>query len=157
MHRVVLSEMIYWDISVIHKMSSTLITREILCCMAIRSPEFLTHISAINRDLEATLLDFFCISGIFTSFNNHLWTGEIEFLSEHIAFVTQESPKPKRCVWKKVFWSETEALWRFIPSGMLLMSAGKMLFAFWNRSQKACSAWTDWHFRWRNYDPPKRL
>jgi hypothetical protein len=65
-HHVVISEIIYWDISVIHKMSSTVITREIFVVRRFRSPDLLTHNSAINEGLEATLLDFFCVSDLFT-------------------------------------------------------------------------------------------
>ena len=49
-------------ISVVYKMFSTVITREICDVRWFRSSELLTHISALNRGLATTYLNFFCIS-----------------------------------------------------------------------------------------------
>jgi hypothetical protein len=131
MHRVVISEMICWEIaSVICKTFSSVITREICVVRQFHSSELLVYISAINRGLEATLLDLYFWPLIFFN-NNHLWKGEIDFSSEHTAVVKRESPERKRCVWKRSIDQKLELFWRFMSSGMLLPERKRCV---WKRS-----------------------
>jgi hypothetical protein len=83
--------------------------------------------------------------------------GRDRFLIWTYCICDTRKPWTQKICLENIFWSKIEALWRFLPSGMLLVPTGKLLFAFGNRSRKACSSWTDWPFRWKNYDPPKRL